>query len=527
MTRLLWTAASLVISNAVLLAQLRSSAAVFISYTDLSGDHRGGILRLDTTRSSASNDNGALPSSTTITRHFLRGRGDILDRGLKPIGKAATASPINDDEEIEGLPPADEEIDEIVKDIIAHEEDGGNGDDAVTDDDTGTGPGTGDDNAANDDLVDEVLEEILELEEDEELEAELSNGSGGDQDDGTFIEEVKQDMQEVENLLEENAGALLQPPSTFTTGSTTTNTTKGKKDKIEVGTDKMEFVKDNGTTNDDMTRNKRDSKSSTNTASTTASTTSTSPTATNPKKKKKKKKHHDDQDEKLLIDLITGIENSKEGTPSTKQASTAKTKQNVGGNNHKTLPPVAGKEGKDILDNHSIYNNNNNTSSAFDESKLTFPTQPQSTVKPYIPEPDDDETLASLGKEGEAFDKSTNSSTPTSLASSISSIESSFAQVDPAKQMKILFSILSIFFIMMMIVTAHQMSDNPDGLCASFCRLSIAVVACVLRSVMIPCRLTCCPGRGGRGPKHSQISTEYREEDPPTYRGRRGEMELT
>ena len=48
---------------------------------------------------------------------------------------------------------------------------------------------------------------------------------------------------------------------------------------------------------------------------------------------------------------------------------------------------------------------------------------------------------------------------------------------------------LGIFFgIVAMIFTAHQMSENPDGIYASICRLAITISSVVVKIVCMPCR---------------------------------------
>jgi hypothetical protein len=68
---------------------------------------------------------------------------------------------------------------------------------------------------------------------------------------------------------------------------------------------------------------------------------------------------------------------------------------------------------------------------------------------------------------------------------------------------------LGIFLgILAMIFTAHQMSENPDGIYASVCRLAITVASVVVKIVCMPCRKLI--GAGGDGNPyngHMPIST--------------------
>ncbi|VEU34905.1 unnamed protein product [Pseudo-nitzschia multistriata] len=68
---------------------------------------------------------------------------------------------------------------------------------------------------------------------------------------------------------------------------------------------------------------------------------------------------------------------------------------------------------------------------------------------------------------------------------------------------------LGIFFgILAMIFTAHQMSENPDGLYASVCRLAITISSVVVKIICMPCRKLMGVGGGGNPYSgHMPIST--------------------
>jgi hypothetical protein len=54
------------------------------------------------------------------------------------------------------------------------------------------------------------------------------------------------------------------------------------------------------------------------------------------------------------------------------------------------------------------------------------------------------------------------------------------------------------------IITAHQMMDNPDGCCASVCRIIVACQCAITRCVCFPCRLMCgCTGKGRNNQRYS------------------------
>ncbi|KAI2489635.1 hypothetical protein MHU86_24948 [Fragilaria crotonensis] len=72
-----------------------------------------------------------------------------------------------------------------------------------------------------------------------------------------------------------------------------------------------------------------------------------------------------------------------------------------------------------------------------------------------------------------------------------------------------------------MIFTAYQMSENPDGIYASVCRLAITIIGCAFKLILMPCR-NFLGYRYHAG--HIPVSTmEYRE----PYRGGNSAMELT
>ena len=77
-----------------------------------------------------------------------------------------------------------------------------------------------------------------------------------------------------------------------------------------------------------------------------------------------------------------------------------------------------------------------------------------------------------------------------------------------------------------MIVTAWQVSENPDGFYASFCRLTLTMCGCVVKVILLPFKVVCgnfFPGSAGG--KHHPISMapDYRE----PYRGRLGVVEMS
>lgn len=70
-----------------------------------------------------------------------------------------------------------------------------------------------------------------------------------------------------------------------------------------------------------------------------------------------------------------------------------------------------------------------------------------------------------------------------------------------------------IFFlgIVGMVFTAYQIIENPDGLCASLCRLSIKFSSFLLKIVCLPCRL-CCGKYSGYSTSDPKNRTLFVEE---------------
>jgi len=78
------------------------------------------------------------------------------------------------------------------------------------------------------------------------------------------------------------------------------------------------------------------------------------------------------------------------------------------------------------------------------------------------------------------------------------------------------------FMFLFMIFTAYQMSENPDGVYASICRLCISMVVCVCNVLMLPFKILLGNRFGSSG--NSMFDTpDYRE----PYRNRHGHIELS
>ena len=59
--------------------------------------------------------------------------------------------------------------------------------------------------------------------------------------------------------------------------------------------------------------------------------------------------------------------------------------------------------------------------------------------------------------------------------------------------------VMMVFAFFGMIVTAWQVMENPDGLCASCCRLSVRMSGCLLKALCLPCNVFCGKYAGYQG----------------------------
>jgi len=72
----------------------------------------------------------------------------------------------------------------------------------------------------------------------------------------------------------------------------------------------------------------------------------------------------------------------------------------------------------------------------------------------------------------------------------------------------VLIALSTVFGLMLFfsIVVAHQMLNNPDGCCASICRLVTRCTCCIVSAVCFPCRMMCCGTR--RQPGHARMMND-------------------
>ncbi|EJK51385.1 hypothetical protein THAOC_29442, partial [Thalassiosira oceanica] len=68
---------------------------------------------------------------------------------------------------------------------------------------------------------------------------------------------------------------------------------------------------------------------------------------------------------------------------------------------------------------------------------------------------------------------------------------------------------LTLGALVLMVYTAYQMSENPDGICASLCRLVITVIGCIIKIMLIPFKYVIGGGRPSGG--HYMATPDYRD----------------
>lgn len=88
--------------------------------------------------------------------------------------------------------------------------------------------------------------------------------------------------------------------------------------------------------------------------------------------------------------------------------------------------------------------------------------------------------------------KNTNNERFNSTRSSDISIVSSSAMGNDMPltkdNLKAAFGVLVSFFVILMIFTAKQMKDNPHGICAGICNISILLATILIKMICLPCR---------------------------------------
>ncbi len=147
------------------------------------------------------------------------------------------------------------------------------------------------------------------------------------------------------------------------------------------------------------------------------------------------------------------------------------------------------------------------------EDATTVPVPAPPTSKPTIVyiEPTDDsldpvaneeKTETEAFEDGKQISKATGATGPND-----ESMEEWEEEVE--EEVKKVGGFLSFVFMILMIYTAYQMSENPDGICASLCRLVITVIGCILKIMLIPFKYIIGGGRPSGG--HYMATPDYRD----------------
>jgi len=83
-------------------------------------------------------------------------------------------------------------------------------------------------------------------------------------------------------------------------------------------------------------------------------------------------------------------------------------------------------------------------------------------------------------------------------------------EIEEDKNVQVVGGVLLALFLVLVLVTAHSVMNNPDGLCAGCCRLTLQIICCFTRVLCLPCRALCCRDEQGRGRRtHAPMRTPF------------------
>ncbi|KAL7530528.1 hypothetical protein ACHAXR_003536, partial [Thalassiosira sp. AJA248-18] len=145
-------------------------------------------------------------------------------------------------------------------------------------------------------------------------------------------------------------------------------------------------------------------------------------------------------------------------------------------------------------------------------AKKTLPPTP--TYSPTVEYVEPGESLDPVANEDaneeEAFENGEEiPNTGDKSSSSSSTDDDNFFRESKEEEAKKVGGWLSLASIVLMIYTAYQMSENPDGICASLCRLVITVIGCIIKIILIPFKYIMGGGRPSGG--HYMATPDYRD----------------
>jgi len=123
----------------------------------------------------------------------------------------------------------------------------------------------------------------------------------------------------------------------------------------------------------------------------------------------------------------------------------------------------------------------------------------EQTEAPYVPPPEDEDPLNGADDDEKVEDNWQKKGEK--------AIEDELEAYEKDKRVRVVAIVMSSILVFALLLTAQQALNNPDGLCASICRLLIKLLGCICRLVCLPCTL-CCGSRAGhvRGTQHKPMS---------------------
>lgn len=153
------------------------------------------------------------------------------------------------------------------------------------------------------------------------------------------------------------------------------------------------------------------------------------------------------------------------------------------------------------------------TTSAAAEEATTVPAPSPPTSKPTIEyiEPTDDSLDPVINEEKMETSFEDGKQMPNAATGATGPNDESMEEWEEEveEEVKKVGGFLSFVFMILMIYTAYQMSENPDGICASLCRLVITVIGCILKIMLIPFKYIIGGGRPSGG--HYMATPDYRD----------------
>lgn len=184
-----------------------------------------------------------------------------------------------------------------------------------------------------------------------------------------------------------------------------------------------------------------------------------------------------------------------------------------------------------LISNNQGSNGGKEVGNSDKKSNTEPPLLSQKSVEPYYDDGDDDDEGSSSngnstqaeheGNGSEISDDEANDDDITLDVSNEDSGEDDFT--DPEKQIikqqviadeekaaKKIGGWAILLCVASMMLTAYQMSENPDGVFASVCRLSLTMTGCIFKILLYPCKKLC--GNRFNGYEHHLVTTqEFRE----------------